>query len=53
MSHRHATLTGGAKGDVIHNMVGVVVINLSFKFIQHLTNVGFFKPHAQTFTLEL
>ncbi|MOA28196.1 hypothetical protein D3C78_1491220 [compost metagenome] len=34
-------------------MVGVVVIHLGFQLVEHLANIGFFYPHAQTFALEL
>ena len=49
----HATAARRAQGDVVHHVVGVVVVDLRFQLIQHVADVGFLHPHAQAFAFEL
>ncbi|MNX95289.1 hypothetical protein D3C86_1275580 [compost metagenome] len=42
-----------AQGVVVHDVVGVVVVDLRFEFFHHVADVGFLKTQAEAFALEL
>ncbi|MNS28423.1 hypothetical protein D3C72_603960 [compost metagenome] len=49
----HAGAGRRAQGVVVHHVVGVVVVDLRFEFLQHVSDVGFFETQAEAFAQEL